>query len=74
LFGVKILKFFDADTWIRNGDSSDPGWKKVGSGIRDKHPGCATLAYYFLKVHEQDKSKKRLKEVGIKVFLSIFAC
>ena len=20
--------------WIR-----DPGWKKVGSGIRDKHPG-----------------------------------
>jgi hypothetical protein len=21
----------------------DPGWKKVGSGIRDKHPGCATL-------------------------------
>jgi hypothetical protein len=32
-FGVKILKFFDAD----------PGWKKVGSGIRDKHPGSATL-------------------------------
>jgi hypothetical protein len=24
---------------IRDGDSSDPGWKKVGSGIRDKHPG-----------------------------------
>ncbi len=22
----------------------DPGWKKVGSGIRDKHPGSATLA------------------------------
>jgi hypothetical protein len=22
----------------------DPGWKKVGSGIRDKHPGFATLA------------------------------
>jgi hypothetical protein len=21
----------------------DPGWKKVGSGIRDKHPGFATL-------------------------------
>jgi hypothetical protein len=20
----------------------DPGWKKVGSGIRDKHPGSAT--------------------------------
>jgi hypothetical protein len=25
--------------WIR-----DPGCKKVGSGIRDKHPGSATLA------------------------------
>jgi hypothetical protein len=21
----------------------DPGWKKVGSGIRDKHPGSETL-------------------------------
>ncbi len=21
----------------------DPGWKKVGFGIRDKHPGSATL-------------------------------
>jgi hypothetical protein len=31
---VKILKFFD----------EDPGCKKVGSGIRDKHPGSATLA------------------------------
>ncbi len=28
---------------IRDGDSSDPGWKKVGSGIRDKHPESATL-------------------------------
>jgi hypothetical protein len=33
IFGVKIFKFFDAD----------PGWKKSGSGIRDKHPGSATL-------------------------------
>jgi hypothetical protein len=33
-FGVKILKFFD---------DPDPGWKKVESGIRDKHPGSATL-------------------------------
>jgi hypothetical protein len=23
----------------------DPGWKKVGSGIRDKHPGSATLNF-----------------------------
>jgi hypothetical protein len=28
---------------IRDGDSLDPGWKKVGYGIRDKHPGSATL-------------------------------
>jgi hypothetical protein len=33
-FWVKILKFFDA--------ARDPGWKKFGSGIRDKHPGSAT--------------------------------
>ncbi len=37
-FGVKKLKFFDAD----------PGWRQFGSGIeksriRDKHPGSATL-------------------------------
>jgi hypothetical protein len=24
----------------------DPGWKKVGSGIRDKHPGSATLLLF----------------------------
>jgi hypothetical protein len=38
IFGVKILKFFDAD----------PGWKEFGSGmekirILDEHPGSATL-------------------------------
>jgi hypothetical protein len=29
----------------------DPGWKKVGSGIRDKHPGSSTLLFMlkFLK-------------------------
>jgi hypothetical protein len=32
-FGVKILKFFDAD----------PGWKKFGSGIWYKHPGSTRL-------------------------------
>jgi hypothetical protein len=30
----------------------DPGWKKVGSGIRDKHPGSATLVkYLYHKIH-----------------------
>jgi hypothetical protein len=32
-FGAEILNFFDAD----------PGWKKIGSGILDKHPVSATL-------------------------------
>jgi hypothetical protein len=47
IVGVKILKFFVADPGsgmekirIRN-----PGWKKLGSGIRDKHPGYATLFF-----------------------------
>jgi hypothetical protein len=44
-FGVKTLKFFDADlgSVIETVRIRDPGWKKVGSGIRDKHPGSATL-------------------------------
>jgi hypothetical protein len=25
----------------------DPGWKNFGSGIRDKHPGSATLLNNF---------------------------
>jgi hypothetical protein len=44
-FWVRLLKFFDADPGsgmekIRIGN---PGWKKFGSGIWDKHPGSATL-------------------------------
>jgi hypothetical protein len=44
-FGVKILKFFDEDpgSGMETVRIRDPGWKKVGSGIRDKHPGSATL-------------------------------
>ncbi len=45
IFWVKILKFFDADpdSWIFL--TLDPGFgvEKFGSGIRDKHPGSATL-------------------------------
>jgi hypothetical protein len=33
------LKYLNSLMRIR-----DPGWKKFGSGIRDKHPGFATLA------------------------------
>ncbi len=44
-FGVKILNFFDEDPGSRMETVRirDLGWKKVGSGIRDKHPGSATL-------------------------------
>ncbi len=28
----------------------DPGWKKVGSGIQDKHPGSATLVFWSWKI------------------------
>ncbi len=35
IFGLKIFKFFDADP--------GSGIEKFGSGIRDKHPGSATL-------------------------------
>jgi hypothetical protein len=44
-FGVKILKFFVADpgSGMETVRIRDPGWKKVGSGIRDKHPESATL-------------------------------
>jgi hypothetical protein len=49
-FGLKYL-----NSLMRDGKNSDPGsgmerilirdagWKKLGSGIRDKHPGSATL-------------------------------
>jgi hypothetical protein len=42
---VKILKFFDADPGSGMGKVRirDPGWKKFGYGIRDKHPGSAKL-------------------------------
>jgi hypothetical protein len=45
-FWVKILKFFDTDprTWVGKVRIRDPGWKKFGSGIRDEHPGSASLA------------------------------
>ncbi len=45
LFGVKKLKFFDEDpgSGMETVRIRDPGWKKVGSGIQDKHPESATL-------------------------------
>jgi hypothetical protein len=42
-----MLKFFDADpgSGMETVLIRDTGWKNVGSGIRDKHPGSATLIF-----------------------------
>jgi hypothetical protein len=48
IFGMKILKFFDADAdpgifLIRN-----PGWKKIASGINKLDPQhYGTLSFFF---------------------------
>jgi hypothetical protein len=46
-FGVKILKFFDADpgSGMETVRIRDPGWKKVGSGINIPDP--QHWKYYF---------------------------
>jgi hypothetical protein len=41
-WGLKYLKFFDTDSGSGM-KYSDPGWKKFRYGIRDEHPGSATL-------------------------------
>jgi hypothetical protein len=42
----------------------DPGWKKVGSGIRDKHPGSANSAHQDgQKNVNQDPDPQQLKMV-----------
>jgi hypothetical protein len=52
IFWVKIpvLQFFDADPGSRMEKIRirDPRWEKCGSGIRDKHPGSATLLVFTL--------------------------
>jgi hypothetical protein len=47
-FWLKYLNFLMR---IRDGDSSDPGWKKVGSGIRDNHPGSRNTVANIKKVY-----------------------
>ncbi len=70
--GVKILKFFDEDpgSGMETVRIRDPGWKKVGSGIRDKHPGSATLLRRegkYLKGRSLKRTKeKRTKQEGRK--------
>ncbi len=61
-FGVKILKFFDEDpgSGMETVRIRDPGWKKVGSGIRDKHPGSATLAVTCHEKNETEVEKSQI--------------
>jgi hypothetical protein len=50
IFWVKILKLFDAypGSGIRDGKNSDPGWKKVGSGINIPDPQHWYFCYFRL--------------------------
>jgi len=47
-----LLKFFDANlgSGMEKIRIRDPGWKKFGSRIRDKHPGSATLVVCAVSV------------------------
>ncbi len=68
--GIKILKFFEdpgsgmETVWIR-----DPGSKKVGSGIQDKHPGSATLEHTLLKSFFLGKNLNNCLKFGSIFFL-----
>jgi hypothetical protein len=46
-FGLKylnsLMRIWDLGSGMEKIWIQDPGWKKVGSRIRDKHPGSATL-------------------------------
>jgi hypothetical protein len=59
------------------GINSDLGWKKLGSGIRDKHPGSATLvimlgraesAAYHLCYIDEVSCPKAIAKKNIRIF------
>jgi hypothetical protein len=56
IFGFKILKLFDVDPNRGSGIflTLDPGsgMEKIGSGIRDKLPGSATLLKRIVKISD----------------------
>jgi hypothetical protein len=55
--GVKILKFFDEDpgSGMETVRIRDPGWKKVGSGIREKD-------YKYQQIYCKNVKQKMLNE------------
>jgi hypothetical protein len=67
-FGVQILTFFDEDpgAGMETVRIREPGWKRIGSGIRDKHPGSATLLssnIFFGILKDNDENSRILVEV-----------
>jgi hypothetical protein len=40
------LKYLNSLRRIRDGTNYDPGWKKFGSGIWDKHPGFENKIFF----------------------------
>jgi hypothetical protein len=54
-----MMKFFDEDlgSGLEKIRIPDLGWKKIGSGNRDKHPGSATLI--FSGFHANRKKSRR---------------
>ncbi len=61
IFGVKILKFYDADPgWKKFGSVfSTPLWKKFGSGTWDNHPGSTTLHDNVRKIPSSNTATNR---------------
>ncbi len=49
-----------------------PGWKKVESGIRDKHPGSATLIDRATKRKGQGESWKKMALLSLTWFLTLY--
>jgi hypothetical protein len=49
IFGVKILKFFDADPGSGMEKDGSGDGKKIGSRIRDKHPQHCLYYCFELK-------------------------
>jgi hypothetical protein len=56
-----------------DGKHSDPGWKTFGSGIRDKHPGSATLVRTLRLFAGKIRAHKFLLRLVSEVFLTQFS-
>jgi len=57
-FAFLGLKYLNSLMRIRDGDSSDPGWKQVGSGINIQDPQHWIYLHITECVHLEDRIKK----------------